>query len=333
MGARPCTRNLFGTSENFDARHLPENTVMRGWLTVPVGLDAPVRLPIMAIRAGRPGPTALLVAGVHGDEFEGVVALSTLMGSLGASVISGTVVALPVCNPLAFQGQSRTTPSHIDGTNLARVFPGDAIGPPTARLASALFSLAMRLLGETNLMVDLHSAGSRYRYGGLVGFRDFQVPARQASEEAARHFGHPDVFRLWAIPAERGMFNAETTLAGVPTVAAEAPGQGQCLKTDVQRYADGVANLLRYIGILCGEPTPPVEGPPANPLELLAGADGIFVTERNVGDAVDAGETIGTIVDPFGTVRTEVRAPRAGQLWALRTFATLYAAEMVAWIL
>ena len=166
-----------------------------------------------------------------------------------------------------------------------------------------------------------------------MGFRDFHVPARQASEEAARHFGHPDVFRLWAIPAERGMFNAETTLAGVPTVAAEAPGQGQCLKTDVQRYADGVANLLRYIGILCGEPTPPVEGPPANPLELLAGADGIFVTERNVGDAVDAGETIGTIVDPFGTVRTEVRAPRAGQLWALRTFATLYAAEMVAWIL
>ena len=196
--------DLFGTSENFDARQLPENTVTRGWLTVPVGLDAPVRLPIMAIRAGRPGPTALLVAGVHGDEFEGVVALSTLMGSLGASVISGTIVALPVCNPFAFQGQSRTTPSHIDGTNLARVFPGDASGPPTSRLASALFTLAMRLLGEADLMIDLHSAGSRYRYGGLVGFRDFHVPARQASEEAARHFGHPDVFRLWAIPADAG---------------------------------------------------------------------------------------------------------------------------------
>lgn len=39
------------------------------------------------------------------------------------------------------------------------------------------------------------------------------------------------------------------------------------------------------------------------------------------------------IVDPIGTVRIEVRAPRAGQLRALRTFATLYAAEMVAWIL
>lgn len=50
---------------------------------------------------------------------------------------------------------------------------------------------------------------------------------------------------------------------------------------------------------------------PASPLELLAGADGIFVTGHNVGDAVDAGETIGTIVDPFGTVQSkcELREP------------------------
>ena len=71
------------------------------------------------------------MAGVHGDEFEGIVALSRLMTSLGIEAMAGTVIALPVCNPFAFEAQSRATPAHIDGTNLARAFPGDVTGTPT----------------------------------------------------------------------------------------------------------------------------------------------------------------------------------------------------------
>ena len=297
-----------------------------------MGLDTPVRVPLMAARGPRPGPTALLVAGVHGDEFEGIAALSRLMTSLGTEVMAGTVVALPVCNPFAFEAQSRVTPAHIDGTNLARVFQGDVMGTPTSRLAAALFTMATRLLGEDDLMVDLHSAGTRYRYLGLVGFRDVDAPARRPSEKAARHFGQPEAFRLWAIAAERGMFNAETTYAGIPTVAAEAPGQGQCLKSDVAIYADGVANLLRFKGILPGPAPRPATADAARPLELVAGADGIFISEHNVGEHVSSADPIGTIVNSFGQVRPEVSPPRAGQLWALRTFATVYAGEMVAWI-
>jgi predicted deacylase len=316
----------------FDPSQLPQGALIRGWLTVPVGLDAPLRVPLIAARGARPGPTALLVAGVHGDEFEGIVALSGLMTSLGTEAMAGTVMALPVCNPLAFEAQSRATPAHIDGANLARAFPGDVTGTPTSRLAAALFTMATRLLGEDDLMVDLHSAGTRYRYLGLVGFRDIDSPVRHSSENAARHFGQREAFRLWAIAAERGMFNAETTYAGIPTVAAEAPGQGQCLKSDVAMYADGVANLLRFKGILPGPAPRPTTAHAARPLELVAGADGIFISEHNVGQHVSAAEPIGTIVDSFGQVRAEVLPPRAGQLWALRTFATVYAGEMVAWI-
>ena len=106
------------------------------------------------------------------------MALSRLMTSLGTEAMAGTVIALPVCNPFAFEAQSRATPAHIDGTNLARAFPGDVTGTPTSRLASALFTMATRLLGEDDLMVDLHSAGTRYRYLGLVGFRDIDSPVR-----------------------------------------------------------------------------------------------------------------------------------------------------------
>ena len=201
------------------------------------------------------------MAGVHGDEFEGIVALWRLMGSLDPASMAGTVITLPVCNPFAFRAQSRATPAHIDGGNLARVFPGDANGTPTARLAWALFAMATRLLGASDLMVDLHSAGSRYRYLGLVGFRDVDGPARRSSEEAARHFGPAKAFRLWAIPPQRGMFNAETSLAGIPTVAAEAPGQGQCISEDVERYADGAATSCGSRGSCPETHLPPSPAP------------------------------------------------------------------------
>ncbi len=326
------TANILEPIEDFNPVQVPENEVTRGWLTVPVGLDADLRLPVMVARGPRPGPIVLLVAGVHGDEFEGIVALARLVGSLDPASMAGTVIALPVCNPFAFQSQSRTTPAHIDGANLARVFPGDPRGTPTSRLASALFTMVTDLLGHEDLMVDLHSAGSRYRYAGLVGFRDVDARARDASEEAARHFGQAGTFRLWAIQAERGRFNAETTLAGIPTVAAEAPGQGQCEVAVVDAYADGVTNLLRFKGIVDGPPPPTTLGPPARPLEVVAGRDGIFVTARTVGDRVAHGERIGTIEEPTGGLRGEVLAPKTGDIVAIRTFATVYAGEMVVWV-
>ena len=141
-------------------------------LFVPVGLDADLRLPVIVAARPPAWPDRSAGGGVHGDEFEGIVALARLVGSLDPAPMAGTVIALPVCNPFAFQSQSRTTPAHIDGANLARVFPGDPRGTPTSRLASALFTMVTDLLGHDDLMVDLHSAGSRYRYAGLVGFRD-----------------------------------------------------------------------------------------------------------------------------------------------------------------
>lgn len=312
-------------------QRMPRGATRRCWLTVPVGLQAPVQLPAMVVRGDRPGPTALLVAGVHGDEFEGVAALPALIKRLEPAGLRGTVIAISVCNPFAFDAGSRTSPSYLDGANLAREFPGDPDGNPTQRLAAALFNLATRLLGPEDLLVDLHSAGTQYRYLALAGFRDFDTPARQASEEAARHFASGSGAKLWSIWPQRGMFNSETTLAGIPTVACEAPGQGGCHARDVFNYVNGLLNLLRYKAMIAGVATR-VDGAGSCPTELKATADGILVSEVEPGDCVTAGQRLAIIADPFGRVRAEILSPHAGEVWALRTFATVYASEYVAWI-
>lgn len=313
----------------FDVAQCPPGAIRSCQLIAPVGLAEPVRLPAMVARGTRPGPTALFVAGVHGDEFEGIAALPELAASLDPAELSGCVLALPVCNPLAYAAQTRPSPSTVDGRNLAREFPGDPAGAPTQRLAAALFNLARRTLGEQDLFADLHSAGTRYRYLPLVGFRDIQGPARRRSEEAARRFGGGELWRLWD---QKGSFNAETTRAGIPTVATEAPGQGDCRPEDVAWYVSGLRNLLCHQGMIPGPPPSRDDRPDRCPTEVLADADGLFRTPLRVGDTVRAGDELGRICSPLGEPRALLRAPHDGRIWALRTFGSVHTGDYLAWV-
>jgi uncharacterized protein len=323
------TTSLKVPIEAYDPAQLPRTTTTPGHLTVALDLD--LELPVITVRGAAAGRTALFVAGVHGDEFEGIAALSRAARRLDPRVMSGDAIFLPVCNPLAFGAQSRCTPSSVDGANLARVFPGNVDGTPTERLAFAIFSLTTRLLTPDDLVVDLHSGGTRYRYLMLAGFREIDGPARKASEEAARRFGAADEVRLWAMRDEHGMFNAETTRIGLPTIGAEAPGQGECRADDVSRYEAGVANLLRHLEILPGGA--PVTGATAKqPVELTCPYDGLFLAERSTGSKVHVGERVGTIIDTLGEPKTDILAPRSGEIWALRTFSSVCKGELLAWI-
>ncbi len=323
------TSSLKVPIDAFHPSQLPRATTTSGHLTVGLGLD--VVLPVIIVRGAAPGRTALFVAGVHGDEFEGIAALPRAALRLDPTVMSGDAIFLPVCNPLAFSAQSRCTPSSVDGANLARVFPGNLEGTPTERLAFAVFSLTTRLLTPEDLVVDLHSAGSRYRYLMLAGFREINGPARRASEEAARCFGAAEDVRLWSIPDGRGMFNAETTRIGLPTVGAEAPGQGECRADDVRRYETAVTNLLRHLGILSGH-APANRTTAKQPVELTCPCDGLFIAERSTGNEIRAGERVGTIIDPLGELKAEIVAPISGEVWAMRTFSSVCRGELLAWI-
>ena len=76
-------------------------------------------VPIACI-VGKPGPTALLVAGIHGDEFEGPVALSRLIEGITPDQITGRLIILPSFNCPAVIASQRVSP--LDGRNMNRTF-------------------------------------------------------------------------------------------------------------------------------------------------------------------------------------------------------------------
>ena len=105
---------------------------------------------------GSGSPLALVTAGVHGDEGPwGAWAIRKLLEQTLMDELVGTLRIVPTSNPLAMEADSRNAP--LDVLDLNRVFPGDAKGSHTERLAAVLVEQAVT---GADVVIDLHGGGS-----------------------------------------------------------------------------------------------------------------------------------------------------------------------------
>src|SRR5688572_33035023 len=110
-----------------------------GSLCVPYSYNlggwANLLLPVAVIGQGK-GPTALVLAGNHGDEYPGQVAILKLMRELEPAQVRGRLLLIPHLNLPAAQSSTRLSP--LDGKNMNRAFPGKADGTATEIIAHYL---------------------------------------------------------------------------------------------------------------------------------------------------------------------------------------------------
>src|SRR5437870_3172577 len=96
-----------------------------GYVGVPyshnLGGWANMMLPIAVLNNGT-GRIALVMAGNHGDEYPGPIAILKLMRELTPEQVRGRVILLPALNMPAVRAATRLSP--LDGKNLNRSFPG-----------------------------------------------------------------------------------------------------------------------------------------------------------------------------------------------------------------
>ena len=117
-----------------------------------------IRIPIAVIRNGS-GPTLLLMAGNHGDEYEGQIALTRFIGAVDPGAVQGRIIVLPAANLPAALAGTRTSP--LDNGNLNRSFPGDPEGGPTAAIAHYVASVLFPLC---DALQDYHAGGASLHY-------------------------------------------------------------------------------------------------------------------------------------------------------------------------
>ena len=277
-----------------------------------------IPIPIICIRNGE-GPRLLLMAGNHGDEYEGQVTLIKLCRELEPRDIRGRVIILPAANFPAVQAGRRTSPLE-DGEsgNLNRSFPGDPDGPPTAMIAHYIDSV---LLANTDYVFDLHSGGSSLMYIPSGGIKRSDDPAKtECMIEILKIFGAPisyigaaDIDRNLAVAAKRrGLIHMGTELGGGGTVTPEA----------LRVAEQGLRRVLRHIG--CLKTGRSKEEPPPTRMMEIGGFDyyvaspdpGLFEPLVDLGNMVKKGQPAAVIHFPEAPWRSPsvTRFRRAGMV-------------------
>lgn len=282
------------------------------------------------------GPTGLVCAGVHGDEFEGPRALQNLARSLDPAALRGRLYLVPVVNEGAFFAGTRCHPE--DGKNLARVFPGDPAGTVSERLAHTFVE---RLLRGASFLIDVHASGSESRILPWAGY-GLNPGLIEAQRAMAIAFGLDIV---WGTPVNPGRTLSSAAELGIPSIYVEMPGEGRCASEDVARVEAGVRRVLALMGMCAEEEARP--GPEKHPLVVettgqdsgtlethhLAPVAGMFIPAVSLGQWVGKGEPLGTLVDPAGRALQEVQAEEAGLVVRLRTFPVVRAGDSLATVL
>ncbi|MEI4486205.1 N(2)-acetyl-L-2,4-diaminobutanoate deacetylase DoeB [Frigidibacter sp. MR17.14] len=291
-----------------------------GHLRLPYSRDdsawGSVMIPVSVIANG-PGPTALLIGGNHGDEYEGPVALWDLARSLTPDQITGRVILLPALNQPAFATAGRTSP--IDRGNLNRSFPGHPAGTVTQKIADFV---TRALLPEADIVLDIHSGGRTLDFLPFAAAHELPDPAHQARCVAAmRAFGAPFSMVMREIDAV-GMLDTTAEAMGKTFVTTELGGGGTVTAASAGIASRGIRGLLAHAGIL---PAPrPDPGPaPSRPLSMaddrathVAPASGLCQPLRDLGERVAEGEPLALIhpADRLGAEPVTVRAQMPGLL-------------------
>lgn len=302
----------------FDISRIPSGEKRTDWLEVAPRADGGMwQLPLLYVTGTTDGPILVVTAGVHGNEYEGVEAIPRIYEQVEPGTLHGTLVMVPVCNMPAYEAGTRNSP--IDGLNLARVFPGDADGTTTQRIA---YWLTHRLIKHADFFIDLHSAGVESDIPTMIGYRHSEDELGQRTQSAAQAFGAPV---MWGHPppGTLGRSISAATEYGVPWLYTESPGGGRTGPDDVACYINGVINVMKHLGMIPGEPQPQATthhlvGDGNLDVVISAPAAGSFRPRVGVLDEVSTGQRLGIVEDFFGRVVGEVTADRDGVVIFLR---------------
>jgi predicted deacylase len=280
---------------------------------VPAGVDAATSIPVAIVHGAKPGPVLALVSGAHGTEYASIIALEKLIAILNPAEISGTVIIVPLVNIASFE---RKVPhvNPVDDKSMNRWYPGKMDGTQTDR---ASYLITKQVVEQCDHLIDLHGGDldeslRPYSYWTKTG----NETQDRISREMVLAFGLDHIIISTERPkdpnASRYLENTATT-RGKPSITAEAGHAGTVEPEDLSALIDGCLNVMRYLKMLPGAPSP-IEHPVwvEKIVTITSDQTGIFYPLVKRGTYVEQGMKVGYVTDYVGKTIFEARASAAG---------------------
>ena len=281
------------------------------------------------------GPHLLVTGGVHGDEFESMVAIRRLKDHFASDesreAVRGRLTLVPIVNEAAYLRGARTAEDELD---LARVCPGSPEGSVTERTAHAL----SQLIRTADYYIDLHTGGTICCVWPMSGYGVNPNPEILEKHRAmARAFNLPVIWGT--TPNLDGRSLSVARDAGIPAIYAEYHGSGVCDPEGVEAYYEGSLNVMGMLEMI-DRPAPPSrvkhvyedDRPDSGNMGLhnQSPVSGYFETAVRLGQRVQRGDLLGSVSDALGSDTRPIHSERTGYVLTLRTYPRVLSGDMVA---
>jgi uncharacterized protein len=261
-----------------------------------------IDIPVYVYRSEVEGPVVMLLAGMHGDEINGIEIIRKLITDATLSGIKrGSIIAIPVINIISFVYGTRTLP---DGRDLNRCFPGTLNGSLGSRIAH---DLMREIIPQIDFGVDFHTGGA-----SKSNFPQIRCCFKTSRNLDLANFFEPP-FILNSGLREKTL-RKEATAVGKTILVYEG---GESSRFDLYAIEEGVAGckrLLANLGMIEKTETSRSSIPIHKTKWVRAKNSGLFHPSKKNGSFVKKDEYLGNITDPYGEFETEIISPASGYI-------------------
>jgi hypothetical protein len=256
-----------------------------------------IDIPIMIYRSKNPGPVLLLLAGMHGDEINGVEIMRRIIREKIYKVDCGAVICIPVINVYGFINFSRDVP---DGKDINRSFPGVQHGSLASQVA---YFLMKDIIPNIDFGIDFHTGGQRINNYPQVRAR-LDDPE---NGELAAAFG--TCFTINSPYRDKSLRKAAASL-GKKILVYEGGESLRLRKSAIDEGIDGTLRVMKHLGMIKEAPAPRYQNKIVTSSKWIrAKVAGLhYATARN-GAKVSKKEVLGEVSDPFGEYNIKIISP------------------------
>ncbi len=261
-----------------------------------------IEIPVYVFRSSKPGPTLLILAGMHGDEINGIEIVRRLITRNDVkNPLCGSIVAIPVINTISFLSGSRDLP---DGRDLNRCFPGSKNGSLGSRIAHDLMN---EIIPQIDFGIDFHTGGAK-----INNYPQLRcIFKNKKNLELAKQFSPTLILNS---PFRDNTLRKEAAKHKKSILVFEGGESSRFDYISINAGIDGCLRLMKAQKMIRTEVSDNAAVFLNKSSWVRAKSSGLFHTSKINGAHIRKGDIIGIICDPYGEHEEKLIASHDGYI-------------------
>jgi len=250
---------------------VPSGTIGYGVLPVTkMACNFEINIPMHVIVGDEQGPVICALACLHGHEYTAIDVIRQLVSQIDPKELSGTILAIPVANTMAFSMGTRG--NWFDGLwgpngDLARAAPGDPKGWMAERIAHIFTEL---IVPRVDVLLDFHGEAPNRRnfiyYPYLRTYDDMDPQLAKEYKEYIFNLGTDLIVQMKGSDLGTGAVTSQLLALGKLGIEVEIsnfyglegdPNRGTLQRTTTEIGLTCVMNTMKKLGMIDGKPELP----------------------------------------------------------------------------